>query len=210
MATIYLDLDGTLVDCRLRHYRLYSRICTKLGLRALPSQRYWALRRKGASSASLVRDASDDGGSRFTEMWMRDIESPEYVSMDRPFPAVIQTLKRLKGKHRLVLVTLRHREGVLLRQLDDLGLRRLFDAVRCPNGRPVESKADLVRGESNNGRAVFVGDSDADVAAARELGSVAICVSSGVRGPGYLEEIGADYLIRGIGALPRLLDDIAA
>lgn len=204
MATIYFDLDGTLVDCRERHFGLYSEICHQLGIAPLSSRRYWTLRRQGASSPSLIQ-GSDRTKSEFAKLWLERIESPECVALDRPFPGVTRTLERLKRAHNIVLVTLRHREEVLLAQLENLGLRRHLGAVVCPNGRAIESKADLIEEPAAAGEAFVVGDSEADIALARDLKATAICVSSGVRGRKYLENAGADYVIDGIGALPRII-----
>lgn len=209
MATIYFDLDGTLVDCRERHYSLYAEICGGLGIRPLSGRRYWSLRRQGASSPSLVPETAKQVRAEFARRWLEQIESPAYVALDQPFPGVLRALKRLQEAHRLVLVTLRQREEVLLRQLEDLGLSEHLGAVVCPNGRPLKSKADLVDKRAARRDRFVVGDSEADVALARELGAPAICVLSGVRGRKYLEGAGADHMIRSVSTLPRLMHNLA-
>lgn len=210
LATIYFDLDGTLVDCRERHYRLYADSCARLGLPALPNRRYWTLRRQGASSPSLAGDASDPVRREFSKLWMERIETAEYLDLDRPLPRARETLRLLRGDHRLVLVTLRHRETELLRQLENTGLKDELDAIVCPNGRPIASKADLLTKERPDGRAFVVGDSEADIALAKELDAPAICVSTGVRGRRFLEEAGADYVVDRVSSLPGLLHTLVA
>lgn len=141
---------------------------------------------------------------------MERIETVEYLGLDRPLPGARATLRTLGEDHRLVLVTLRHREAELLRQLETTGLSGVLDAIVCPDGRTIESKSELLNNERPSGRAFVVGDSEADIALARELAAPAICVTTGVRSRRFLEDAGADYVIDRVSSLPRLLHTLAA
>ena len=209
MATIYFDLDGTLTDCRPRHYRLYSDICAELGIRTLSPGRYWTLRRRGASTPSLIRNASEGLRADFLERWIERIESAEYVALDQPLPRAAETLEGLKKAHKLMLVTLRRRNDTLLKQLDRAGLAPSLDAMVCPNGHVPESKAQLLEAPAP-GEGFVVGDTEADIQLANDIGGTSIAVLSGVRGRRYLEAAGADYVIASVRALPALVRTLAS
>ena len=53
--------------------------------------------------------------------------------------------------------------------------------------------------------ATVIGDSEADVEAARDLGIESVCVSSGVRSRQYLDELEPDEVLNTIVQLPRIL-----
>ncbi len=208
MTILYFDLDGTLVDVRKRHYAAYADTMRELGLTPLPAQTYWDARRDGASNADLMGSSDAESRRRFTEQWLERVESPSYVRLDKLIPGARATLAALRESYELVLVTMRQDRESLLEQLDELSLRKFFSAVYSRDGcdEPT-SKSKLIRlfDDSLRDDAAIVGDSEADVEAARELGIESVCVTSGVRGRRYLDELQPDEVVSTIVQLPRIL-----
>ena len=204
MATIYFDLDGTLIDVRNRHYAAYADAIRSLGLAPLGEASYWQRRRGGASSAELTEDEA--ARARFLEGFIERIEQPSYLSMDEIIPGAIEALDALHASYALVLVTLRRHRAALHVQLARLGLAHRFDAVLSP-GREGASKASLIRAAllPSDG-SIVVGDSEADVETARTLRLTAICVTTGVRDRTFLRALAPDLLIDSVMELPMALD----
>ena len=69
------------------------------------------------------------------------------------------------------------------------------------------SKSNLIRlfDDVEHDDAAVVGDSEADVEAARDLGIESVCVTSGVRSRRYLDELEPDEVVNTIVQLPRIL-----
>lgn len=208
MSILYFDLDGTLVDVRKRHYAAYADTMRELGLTPLPEQTYWDARRDGASNADLMGSVDAEYQSRFAEKWLERVESPSYVRLDTLIPGARATLAALRESYELVLVTMRQDRASLLEQLDELSLRKFFSAVYSRDGSDEpQSKSKLIRlfGNSVRDGATVIGDSEADVEAARDLGIESVCVTSGVRSRRYLDGLEPDEVVSTIVQLPRIL-----
>jgi phosphoglycolate phosphatase len=208
MSILYLDLDGTLVDVRRRHYRAYADTTEELGLVTLPEQEYWEARRNGASNADLIGDVDPAVHEAFALKFLERVEAPSYVRLDTLIPGARATLAALRESYELVLVTLRQNRESLLEQLDELALSKFFRAVYSrTSGDEPPSKTRLIRlsDEMVEDDAKVVGDSEADIETARELGIDSICVSNGVRSRRYLDELHPDELVQDIRQLPRAL-----
>ena len=180
----------------------------ELDLTPLPEQTYWDARCSGASNADLVGDVGAECQRRFKEKWLERVESPSYVRLDTLIPGARATLAGLRESYELVLVTMRQDRESLLEQLDELSLRKFFSAVYSRDGSDEPtSKSNLIRLFDDRERddATVIGDSEADVEAARDLGIESVCVSSGVRSRQYLDELEPDEVLNTIVQLPRIL-----
>lgn len=208
MATLYLDLDGTLVNVRRRYYFAYADALRELGMTPRSEHDYWACRREGAASADLVGAVDEACRQRFLSRWLARVESPAYLRLDTLVPGTRETLISLLEFNELVLVTLRRERTALMEQLSELTLGKFFSAVYSrDDSLEVNSKAELIRllAKKVARDSVVVGDSEADVQTARALGLVSVCVTNGLRGRRFLERVGPDHLIPSITRLPKVL-----
>ncbi len=210
---IYLDLDGTLVDVQERYCRLHADTARELGRRPLPRARFWALKRQGASLETLLNHWDEPVREAYSRRWLAAIEAPSYTRFDRLIPAAREALATLAQRFRLVLVTLRRDERGLRQQLRQLGVDGFFAGLVAAADHPAGdyTKAQLLRlgASTNGGRGIVVGDSEADVEAAREMGLPVVCVLTGIRDRRFLQALNPDYIVESVGRLPELLKDIA-
>jgi phosphoglycolate phosphatase len=184
------------------------------GGRPLDARRYWTLKRRGARWAELLARSAVAAGREdaFLERFVARIEAPEQLRLDRLFPGVPAMLEalRLRGD-RLLLLSLRRSPAALLRQVHDLGVAGAFERV-CSGQAHAEgprSKVHLIRQAGITRPAAVVGDTEADVVAARRLGLTAVGVCGGLRTGGYLRRAGADVVLDGVGQLPAILAELA-
>lgn len=180
------------------------------GGRPLDTRTWWTLKRRGASWDEILRrsqlPASLRGG--FLERFVALIEAPASLGLDRLFPGTRAALETLAGHgDRLVLLSLRRSSAGFLQQVHDLGVAPLFERTCALNGQPAGhlDKLELIRRIGFGAPAAVVGDTEADVLAARELGLAAIGVASGLRNRGYLRRAGADVVLDGIRQVPAAL-----
>jgi phosphoglycolate phosphatase len=208
--TVVLDFDGTLVDVRERHDDTYRSTTEALRGRPLDAAEYWERKRRGQVWAGILAAsgiaAADE--RRFLEHFVAGIEAPERLRLDRLFPWALQALAALRrGGDRLVLLSLRRSASGLERQLGWLGIAGEFDHVRSGHSGASgkDDKLRLIRELGIGPPAAVVGDTEADVLAATELGLPAIALASGLRDRSYLERLGADLVLDGIAQVPEAL-----
>jgi phosphoglycolate phosphatase len=188
-------------------------VVAALGGRPLDVGRYWALKRRGTGWAELLARSGlpADRQAAFLERFVAGIEAPERLALDRLFPGVPWVLDALARRgDRLVLLSLRRAPEAFQRQVDDLGVADAFERV-CSGQAHAEghrSKVHLIRQAGFDPGAVVVGDTEADVLAARRLGLLAVGVAGGLRTRSYLLRAGADVVLDGVGQLPAILAEL--
>ena len=204
-ATLAFDLDGTLVDTAPDLVGALNIVLGERRLPALPIESARVLVGKGArwliehgfAQAGEPLDEAEIGGlvARFIE-----VDRGRIASESRPFPGVEAALDALAAAGAKLVVCTNKRTDLSLELLDALQMTRRFDAVigadRAPAPKP-DPRHFLAAVEAVGGdprRAVMVGDSHNDVAAAQAAGAPVIVVSFG-----YTEtpaaELGGDRLI---------------
>jgi phosphoglycolate phosphatase-like HAD superfamily hydrolase len=205
---IHFDLDGTLIDVSHRHYAVYSAIAQALGFSPLSAARYWSMKRVRTPLAQvLAQSGATRHRDRFEAMWLALIEQDRYLEKDTLLPQTLAVLKQLRRKNTLLLITLRHSRRALARQLDRLKLTRMFDNVisGAPTGATPKFKVSLIRQYSRPDD-WLVGDTEADIIAAKTLGLISCAVTTGLRSRDFLSVLKPDYVIDSIAGLSAAID----
>ena len=216
---IAFDLDGTLVDTAPDLMGALNRVLAEDGLPALPlasarhlvgqGARALLLRGFGEAGRTLEGAEADAKVARFLDLYRAHI-----ADESRPFPGLEAALDALQADGaRLAVCT--NKPGAYARLLlDTLGLSSRFVAVTGADDAPAR-KPDprhllaCVEAAGGAERVLMVGDSLADVAAARGAGAPCVVV-----GFGYTDtpaaELGGDRLIEGFDALPAAALELLA
>jgi len=204
-ATLAFDLDGTLVETAPDLIGALNIVLSERGLPALPVESARLLVGRGArfliehgfACAGEPLDPDEVGGlvTRFIAVYLGRI-----ASESRPYPGLIAALGTLTEAGAKLVVCTNKRTDLSLALLDALQMTAMFGAVvgadKAPRPKP-DASHFLAAVEAVGGdpaRAIMVGDSHNDVAAARAAGAPCIVVSFG-----YTEtpaaELGGDVLI---------------
>ncbi|MDP9510727.1 HAD hydrolase-like protein [Pseudomonas protegens] len=203
--TIFLDLDGPLLDGTQRHYSCYRSIMEGAGFVPIDSERYWQLKRDMINRRELLAlSRADSLYDEFLTRWLTLIESPGALELDIVQPGALECLRnwRQQGK-RLILVTLRKDAAALQMQLQNKGLSAYLDKVLvCAHESGGAGKAQAVLdflGERPDPlRSVWVGDTEVDAQAARSLGLDVYLVQNGLRSPAILERLDCTRVVESI------------
>ncbi|KAF0179532.1 MAG: HAD hydrolase-like protein [Hyphomonadaceae bacterium] len=204
-ATVVFDLDGTLVDTAPDLLRALDEVMADEGLPSVPAEELRRMVGQGAQRL-IVRAAARHGISwpeekliRLTEKFV-DVYAADIARDSRPFPGVPAALDALLTSGAVLSVCTNKRTGLSEKLLSAVGLRSKFAAVvgsdSAPQRKPAAGHylAAVAHVAGDPRRSVMVGDSAADVGAAKAAGAPVIVYRFG-----YCEEdvgtLGADVLI---------------
>ncbi len=200
IKTIVLDLDGPLLDGIQRHYYCYSKILTTRGFEPVPIQLYWEKKRNRVNRREMLSLSNAAGiYDEFLAAWIATIEDKDSLARDRLQNRVFEILEGWKqAGTRLLLATMRHNAANVHWQLAQLGIARLLDQiVVVGNPQSAANKSSEVKPFLRNddrAQVVWVGDTEVDILAARELGVRICAVTCGLRTEEYLASLSPDML----------------
>ena len=162
--TLFIDLDGTILDVSKRIYYVYRDILKKKNEKYLSQKDYLRLKRgKIPIEKILGKTKAENTSFQFKRCWRKEIEKPHYLSLDRLHRKTKKILALFKKDHRIVMITLRNHPRNLIKQLKKQSIYTLFDEILLI---PKESfvpkwkiKYKLIKKYGNyNKKSIIIGD----------------------------------------------------
>jgi HAD superfamily hydrolase (TIGR01509 family) len=195
---VLLDVDGTLIDDNLLHVLAWSRAFRRLGHEIDASAILHAI---GMGGDRLVPAILGEGVDDETAERARALHAEEYVDKglierSEVLPGARELLGALRARGVRTALASSARGDELARYLVMLGGESVVDAVVKKDDVPETKPAPHIFAAALDrlgkaDRAVVVGDTAYDVAAARELGLPCLCVLTGGIARRVLEDAGA-------------------
>ncbi|SJZ67034.1 HAD-IA family hydrolase [Consotaella salsifontis] len=212
------DLDGTLVDSAPDIFRATNRALHRFGLQSIEADR---LRPKvGYGARAILTRALEEQGGAAEKARLDELEATlldDYVANiaveSLPFPGVMDALEELARRGAVLSVCTNKTTVMAETLLNALDMARLFkaicgrDAFAFSKPHPGHITSTIARSGGDERRAVMIGDSEADVDAARAAGIPAVVMSYGysARDP---RELGADLVLDTMAVLPVALTSL--
>lgn len=192
---IFIDLDGTILDGKEKHYQCYKDIIEQNG-KPLDKEKYWHLKREKVSlDVILNMSMYKSNKENFLDEWLDKIEKFKYMRHDKVKPDVEKVLKNFKEEgFKIILVTMRRNKNNLINQLNKLEITEYFDAVYCC-GVEMNSKFEMIKNIKFD-YALFIGDTEDDIDTAKRLNIKSVAILNGLREKRFL--CNADYLFQEI------------
>lgn len=195
---IIFDLDGTLIDSKLRLYKLF---CHLVPQATLTFEEYWNYKFAGKSNLNILESEfgfTQNKLNQFNKEWMSLIEHKDFLALDTPIPGVINFLTSIQGKAELYLCTARQSYAGAIEQLKILGLHDFF--IKILVTQQIKTKSELIRAEidSLNQNDWIIGDMGKDVQVGRELGISTCAVLSGFMAKEKLVSYKPDILLQNV------------
>jgi phosphoglycolate phosphatase len=189
--TVVFDLDGTLIDTAPDLMGAVDRLLAEKGLGSVPHDLIRPLISFG--SRPMLKRALEFNKHRideatFDDWWQRylQIYAANIAVHSRPFPGLLPLLDRLQARGATLAVCTNKMEGMSRKLLDALGMTSRFAAIagrdtfpNCFKPHPEHILGVIRQAGGTRGQAIMVGDSDVDIAAARNAGVPVIAVTFG-------------------------------
>lgn len=194
---IFIDLDGTLLEGKFRQYNCYKDIILKEKGNLIGINKYWKLKQNRIKREEILRMSNyEESDFNFLNQWLEEIETKKYLKMDKLKEGVKETLNRWKFKgYYIVLVTMRRNKENLLWQLKENNIFDSFDEIICYGKNDskivndINAKYNLTK-HFKFKEAIFIGDSEEDMNAAKLLGIKSIAITTGIRNKIFLDADG--------------------
>lgn len=210
LSSLFLDLDGPLLDVSERYYRVYREIIEGLGGSSLRREDYWRHKRAKTALGEMLRlsGVSRREAGCFRKQWLQHVEEKRFLLYDRVWPGASKILAKLSRSYELILITLRRSPANLGWQLKRLGLGGYFSGLLCrkDNKGNWQVKYRLLKGAGLRGGRIFlIGDTEVDVVAGKKSGYKTIALLCGVRKRDVLSRYKPDYIFTSLREASKVL-----
>ncbi len=201
---IFFDLDGTLLDSRKRLYYLFQQLVPES---TLSYDDYWNFKRNKIGHKEILNTQfgySNEMFLFFEKEWMKKIELPEWLDMDKPFEGVTNYLIELKNKHSLYVVTARQFEHIAIQQINDNGWAGIFEGILVTSQK--KEKYDLIHSSVKlSNEDWMVGDTGKDIETGKRLEIKTAAVLTGFLSKEKLIEYHPDEIVNSVLELDFLI-----
>lgn len=215
-CTLFCDFDGPIVDVSDRYYSTYKlgiertksyygEMGIVLNLEKLTKQDFWQMKQERVRDETIATRSglTSEQIPFFIDSVRKFVNHPILLQQDKIQPGVHWALRLLRERGiKLVLVTLRSQSRVA-DILSDYNLKHLFseiygtDSDRCAYQNNAELKTELLKkaiAARPKTLACMVGDTEADILAAKASEITAIALTCGIRSFEYLQQFQPHYL----------------
>jgi phosphoglycolate phosphatase-like HAD superfamily hydrolase len=161
---------------------------------ALDEDAFWSAKRAGATTAEALAAQDVPDADAVAGAWVAEVEDERWLALDQPLPSAADALAALRtgGCAPFVLTARRYPERVRAQ------VERLVGGVEVIVVAPGRAAADKAARLTELGAAGLVGDTEADLAAARRAGVAVEVVASGQRDADFLLRHGAERVHAGV------------
>lgn len=220
MLRIFTDFDGPIVDVSERYYRVYEYCLKEIKkqypeqkVRLLPKEKFWLLKRDRVpeQEIGIISGLNKQLAAEFASLRKNTVHTQPYFEYDTLAPGAVEALTKLKQQNVDLAVMTMRRVSELDFAFAQHNLGRFFPENRCyclandyVKTRDVDDKPLLMqRALLELPRATdtwMIGDTEADIAAAKKHGIKVIAVECGIRSRTQLESFQPDLIVKDLSA----------
>lgn len=209
---IITDFDGPIMDVSERYYQVYQvcldQVCRPgQSVQRLSKSEFWRLKRSQVPERQIGQLSGLDElqAQDFARMRRNTVHTPPYLSYDTPIPGAVETLERIRQAGIDLAVMTMRRTSELEEAFQRCDLGQFFEGDRryCLSNdyvktTDVQDKPLLMKralSELPPAENWMVGDTEADIAAAKTHGIPVVSVLSGIRDRAQLSKHQPDWIV---------------
>lgn len=214
MLRLFTDFDGPIIDVSERYYRVYQFCLEKTrrpnqSVRELSKVEFWQLKRSRVPEKQIAFNSGLDEAQalEFAQLRRQTVHTEQYFQYDCLVPGAVDALLKIQEAGIDLAVMTMRRVKELDYAFQKFQLNRFFPENRCycltndyVKTRDIEDKPLLMARALQELPAVadswMVGDTEADITAAKKHSIKAIAVESGIRDRAQLELYHPDLIVR--------------
>ncbi|MGB3691645.1 MAG: HAD family hydrolase [Spirulinaceae cyanobacterium] len=223
MLRIITDFDGPIMDVSERYYQVYQLCLEKAKdsqqpIKVLSKQEFWRLKRSRVPEREIgkISGLYSEQAKIFARLRRETVHSLPYLVYDQPVPGAIATLEKIQKTQADLLVMTMRRDGELEDAFNRYNLRRFFPAERCyclpqdyVKETDIKDKTKLMAkalAELPEASASWmIGDTEADMIAAKTHQIKSIAVLSGIRDRPQLEKYQPNFIVNNLSEAVELV-----
>jgi HAD superfamily hydrolase (TIGR01509 family) len=208
---LLIDLDGTIVDSRPAYLEALRRAFMTIGQKTVDIEIVTEIPRRLEQNQPINTIMPDMDSEKFLDAYLKAYYDST-ATKTKPLPNITETLRKLYGKAKLGLVTMRCvSKDKVKKELETFGISRYFETITTAFDRclPKPSPEAFWKSAKSLGvdisKCAVVGDSVADIRAGKNAGAITIAVLSGIFTKEELEKENPDLILKNIIELPDFL-----
>lgn len=223
MLRLITDFDGPIMDVSQRYYRVYQFCLQKIrypqqSVQELSPDEFWQLKRSRVSERQIALKSGLDAiqAQEFAQLRRQTVHTEGYFEYDNLIPGAVDTLLKVQqaGIDLAVMTMRRVRELDYALQKYNLGNffpenRRYCLSNDYIKTTDIEDKPLLMeralRELPTVGDTWMVGDTEADITAAKKFGIKVIAVESGIRDRTQLEMYQPDLIVEDLRTAVKII-----
>lgn len=189
------DLDGTLIDSKVRHYALMERLFKKNGI--LPTEffpaDYMQYKSEGNSGLNYLMNVMrlpKEIAQELNIQWINSIEKEELLCLDVLYGDSIETCNKcIENNIQIIIFTSRHNSIGTKRQLVNLGLEKYAYKTKIVDSY-YQNKVDEIRTINQTEKIdLIIGDTEVDYCAAKTINCPFYMLNRGFRSKKYWDKM---------------------
>jgi phosphoglycolate phosphatase-like HAD superfamily hydrolase len=223
MLRLITDFDGPIIDVSERYYRVYQFCLEKTRrpeqtVNELPKAEFWELKRKRVPEKQIALNSGLDEAQaqEFAQLRRQTVHTQPYFEYDTLAPGAVDALLKIQQAGIDLAVMTMRRVKELDYAFKKYDLDRFFPENRCyclsndyVKTRDIEDKPLLMARAIEELPAAadtwMVGDTEADITAAKKHDIKAIAVECGIRDRTQLELYHPDLIVKDLSAAVNLI-----
>lgn len=208
MKTVFIDLDGTLLNSAKRHVVVLG-VSLEYHHHAIGClEDYLPYKREGNSTRQYLMDKrkiETNIAEHINRWWIKHIEDDEYLLYDLWYDDVFSFLKYIKNVgYRTFLITARRRENPVFDLLDNSTIKNLIDEIAIVNPNKAYYEKNRVISSIVTNRDILIGDTEIDYRLALGSNIVPYMLNRGFRSINFWNK----YEIRSYDSLYQIMEII--
>ena len=216
MLRIITDFDGPIMDVSERYYQVYQFCLSQISrpdqiIQQLPKAEFWRLKRAQVPERQIGQMSGLDHmqAAEFARLRRQTVHTRPYLKYDMPIAGATETLEQIQALGIDLLVMTMRRTSELEEAFSRCDLGRFFapdrryclseDYVKTTDvgDKPLLMQRALA--ELSPAESWMVGDTEADIAAAKTHGLKVVSVLSGIRDRMQLSQHQPDWVAADLG-----------